>query len=439
MSAEENEPAAPSALAPEPGHDSYAAFRNGNFRRYLAGNMLSMVGVQMQTFAVTWEIYERTRDKRALMWVGLVQVLPVIFFFIPAGHIIDRFDRRRIVMAGLGLLIAASLGLAANSGLGGDIRWTYLCLFAIGTARSFLQPARQALLPQIVPRETFSNAVTWNSSGFQLAMIVGPSFAGPLVAWQSRAADVSALCAALALVNCVLLATIHVRPYVRSADPPSLRSLTAGMSFVWQAKVILGAITLDMFAVLLGGATAMLPVYAKEVLQVDPQRLSWMRGAPGCGALVMSWVLAHRPPIRKAGRTLLWSVAGFGAVTIVFGLSRSLPLSLILLFAMGALDMISVVIRHTLVQLLTPDAMRGRVSAVTSMFIGISNELGEAESGYVASVFDRKEDLAFGAIVSVVSGGVGTILVVAAVTLFQPELRRYGRLDGSSNDAERPG
>ncbi len=438
MSVEEHDSLEPTALTPE--HDPYAALRDGNFRRYLGGNMLATIGVQMQTFAVSWEVYERTRDYRALMWVGLIQVLPVIFFFIPAGHIIDRFDRRRVVLCGIALLVTATTGLAANSHLRSDIRWTYLCLFFVGTARSFLQPGRQALLPQVVPRETFSNAVTWQSSGFQLAMIAGPSLGGPIIAWQKSAAGVSAACAVLAIVNFALLATVRTRPFIASTDPPSLRSLTAGMSFVWRTKMILGAITLDMFAVLLGGSVALLPAYAKEILHVDPVRLSWMRGAPGCGALVMSWILAHRPPLRRAGITLLWSVAGFGAVTIVFGLSRSFGLSLLLLFALGTLDMISVVIRHTLVQLLTPDSMRGRVSAVTSMFIGISNELGEAESGFVASLFDRGEaDRAFGPIVSVVSGGIGTLVVVASVAAIWPEMRRYGRLDGSPIDAERPG
>lgn len=413
------------------GHDPYGALRHRNFVLYLAGNMLSMVGLQAQTFAVTWEIYERTGSNLALAWVGLAQIIPVILLFLPAGHIIDRFDRRRVLILALGLAVAASLTLAVNSMFQGDVRWSYLALSLIGTARAFLQPARAAFLPQIVPRDVFSNAVTWNSGCFQLAMVLGPALGGVLTAWQRTATNVYLLNAALALVYAILIAMVRAQPFIPSTDPPSLRSLAAGMSFVWSTKVILGAITLDMFAVLLGGATALLPVYAKEVLNVGPLQLSWMRGAPGIGALCMSLILAHRPPMERAGRALLWSVAGFGVATIVFGLSKSLSLSLVLLFLMGALDMISVVIRHTLVQLLTPDAMRGRVSAVTGMFIGISNELGEAESGFVAHLFRRENDRAFGPIVSVVSGGVGTLIVVSLAAIHWPELRKYGRLDGS--------
>lgn len=413
-------------------HDPYMVLRDRNFRWFLAGNMLSLLGIQMQTFAISWEIYERTRSNLALAWVGLAQVIPVVLLFLPAGHVVDRFDRRRILMLGLGLAAASSLGLAFNSATGGDVRWSYMFLFLIGTARAFLQPARAALLPQIVPRTHFSNAVTWNSGGFQLAMVTGPALGGALVGWLGNPTIVYLLNAGLASLYCVFLLMIRSRPFTPSTEPISLRSLGAGLGFVWRTKVILGAITLDMFAVLLGGATALLPVYAKEILQVDPIRLGWMRSAPGIGAVCMSFLLAHRPPMERAGRALLWSVVGFGAATIVFGLSRSLSLSLFMLFAMGLLDMISVVIRHTLVQMLTPDEMRGRVSAVNSMFIGISNELGEAESGYVAHLFDRESDRAFGPTVSVVSGGMGTLIVVATVALLWPELRRYGRLDGSS-------
>lgn len=413
-------------------HDPYVALRDGNFRWFLAGNMLSLLGIQMQTFAVSWEIYERTRSNLALAWVGLAQVVPVVLLFLPAGHVVDRVDRRRTLMLGLMVAFASSLGLAANSAFGGDVRWSYLFLFLVGTARSFIQPARAALLPQIVSRSHFSNAVTWNSGGFQLAMVTGPALGGALIGWLANPAYVYLLNAGLALSYCVCLLMIRSRPFTPSTEPVSLRSLGAGLGFVWQTRVIFAAITLDMFAVLLGGATALLPVYAKEILLADPIRLGWMRSAPGIGAVCMSLFLAHRPPMERAGRALLWSVVGFGVATIVFGLSRSFSLSLVMLFAMGLLDMISVVIRHTLVQMLTPDAMRGRVSAVNSMFIGISNELGEAESGYVAYLFDRESDRSFGPTVAVVSGGIGTLLVVAIVALFCPELRRYGRMDGSS-------
>jgi MFS family permease len=418
--------------SPMESHDPYVALRDRNFRWFLAGNMLSLLGIQMQTFAVSWEIYARTRSNLALAWVGLAQVIPVVLLFLPAGHVVDCFDRRRILMCGLGLAVASALGLAVNSAVGGDVRWSYLFLFLVGTARAFIQPARASYLPQIVPRAHFSNAVTWNSGGFQLAMVTGPALGGALVAWLGNATSVYFLNAGLASLYCVFLLLIKSRPFTPSTEPVSFRSLAAGLGFVWRTKVILGAITLDMFAVLLGGATALLPVYAKEILEVDPVRLGWMRSAPGIGAICMSFLLAHRPPMEQAGRALLWSVVGFGAATIVFGLSQSLSLSLFMLFLMGLLDMISVVIRHTLVQMLTPDAMRGRVSAVNSMFIGISNELGEAESGYVAHLFERETDRTFGPTVSVVSGGIGTLIVVTIVALVWPDLRRYGRLDGTT-------
>jgi MFS family permease len=434
-------------------HDPYAALRIPEFRKYLAGNFLSLLGIQMQTFAVSWEIYERTDSKMALAWVGLVQIVPVIGLFLQAGRAADIFDRRKIMIAALTLLAVCSLSLSAVSAHGGSrdvalFRWEsspgnvlsiseydadtlaiYVVLLLVGTARSFFQPARSAYLPQIVPREVFSNAVTWNSSGFQLATVTGPAVGGFLVwAFDEKAAPVYLLTAALIFIFIGLLTTIASRPRPVSIEPASFRSLAAGLSFVWRTRVMFGAIVLDMFAVLLGGATALLPVYAKDILIVGPLGLGWMRAAPGIGALAMSVVLAYRPPMERAGRSLLWSVVGFGVATILYGFSRSYVFSVAMLLSIGALDMISVVIRHTLVQLLTPDEMRGRVSAVNGMFIGVSNELGEFESGTVAHLFDRHDDLSFGPTVAVVSGGIGTLVVVAIIAVFWPEVRRYNRL-----------
>ena len=416
-------------------HDPYAALREPNFRWFLAGNMLSLLGLQMQTFAVTWEIYDRTRSNLALAWVGLVQVVPVILLFLPAGHLIDRMDRRRVLIAALGVAMFSSLGLAFSSANKADVVWSYLFLFFIGTARAFLQPARAALLPQILPRSLFSSAVTWNSGGFQLAMVTGPTLGGLVIGLLKDATPVYLINALVALSYAFCLSMIRIPPFTPPIEAPSLRSLAAGIGFVWRTKVILGALTLDMFAVLLGGATALLPVYAREILDVDPTKLGWMRAAPGVGALMMSIFLTHRPPLAHAGRALLWAVAGFGVATVIFGFSRSFSLSLAMLFVMGTLDMISVVVRQTLVQLLTPDAMRGRVSAINSLFIGISNELGEFESGSVAALFDSPADRAVGPTVSVVSGGFGTILVVATAAFLWPELRKYGRLDGPQQNS----
>jgi MFS family permease len=274
-------------------------------------------------------------------------------------------------------------------------------------------------LPLIVPREHFSNAVTWNSSGFQLAVIVGPAMGGWFIAMLGGATNVYVLNAAAALVFFAMLTVMRCRTVVRLPEPVNLRSLGAGFNFLWHAPVVFGAITLDMVAVLLGGADMLLPVYA-HVLDVGPTGYGWLRAAPGIGALCMSFMLAHRPPMERSGRMLLWSVAGFGLATVFFGVSRWYPLSLAMLFATGMLDMVSVVIRHTLVQLLTPDEMRGRVSAINSLFIGTSNELGAFESGAVAHLFTPT--------ISVVSGGLGTMLVVAAIARLYPQLVHYGKL-----------
>ncbi|MBI3863465.1 MAG: MFS transporter [Planctomycetia bacterium] len=421
---------------PGEAHDPYAALRIPGFRWYLGGNLLLLVGLNMQTAAISWEIFERTHEYKFLAYVGLVQIVPVIGLFMPAGHIIDRVNRQKLLLIALGSSMLWSSGLAVCSASVGRLRWIYLLLFLIGAARSFVMPARAAFLPQIVPREVFANAVTWHSTGFQLSMAVGPALAGVLIAWLKSATSVYAITSVLALINCGCLAMIRARSYVPSTDPPSLSSLLGGLSFVWRSKIMLAAITLDMFAVLFGGVSSLLPGFAEDVLNVGPKGFGCLRAAPGIGAVGMSLLLAHLPPIGKAGKTLLLAVAGFGAATVVFGLSRSYSLSLAMLMALGALDMISVVIRHTLVQLLTPDAMRGRVSSVNGMFIGISNELGEFESGMVAEVFRRDNDRSFGPTVSAVSGGLGTLLIVGLVAVFSPQLRRYGRLDGTDEPHE---
>lgn len=427
-------------------HDAYAALKIPDFRWYLAGNLPNLVALNMQTVAISWEIFDRTKSYENLALVGLVQIVPVIGLFMPAGHLIDRVDRKKILILALASSALWSAGLLLCSLTLAPLWCIYALLLLIGVARTFVQPARSAFLPQIVPREIFTSAVTWHTSTFQLSTVVGPALAGGLIGltgsrhWPPGAprgpALIYALTAAMALVNCCCLAMIRPRPYVRSTEPPSLAALAGGVAFVWKTKVILGAMTLDMFAVLLGGATALLPGYAKDILHVGPASFGLMRAAPGIGAVSMSFFMAHRPPIEHAGRTLLWAVAGFGLATIVFGLSTWFPLSLAMLFALGALDMISVVIRHTLVQLLTPDSMRGRVSAVNGMFIGVSNELGEFESGMVAHLFSRSDDLRFGPLVSAVSGGVGTLVIVGLVGLFWPPLRKYGRLGGTPHPEE---
>lgn len=404
------------------GHDPYAALRVRDFRLYLIGNVIVTLGMQMQTVAVGWEIYERTGSNLALGLVGLIQFIPVILLVFVAGHVADQVSRRHIIMGAMVLFALSSAGLAWISVRHLDYRLMYVCLFHSGVARAFQQPAKASFLPQLVPRDRFSNAVAWSTGGFHLASLVGPAMSGLLIGWLKGATLVYVLDAASALCFFFFLLMIRLRPARTAPREMSLRELAAGLGFVRRSKLILAAITLDMFAVLLGGATTLLPVYAKDILQVGPTGLGWMRTAPAVGALTMAILLVHFPPLDRAGRALLWAVAGFGVATIVFGLSRSYWLSLAMLFTTGALDNISVVIRHTLVQLLTPDDLRGRVSAVNSLFIGASNELGGFESGFVAALF--------GPTVSVVSGGIGTLLVVAFVASRWPELRRYGQLGG---------
>jgi MFS family permease len=405
-------------------HDPYSAMRLASFRLYLAGNAVAILGMQMQRMAVGWEIYERTGSELDLGWVGLVQVLPVIFLALPAGHASDRHDRKTIVMISLVAMAAASLVLAWLSWTHGPLWGMYAALLVTGIARAFQQPAKASLLPQIVPREQFSNAVTWNMGAFQLAAVVGPALGGPLIAHYGQPVLVY-LCDVIAsMLFCGLLVFVRrAAPTSAPASGVSLASLTAGVRFLQHNKILLAAMTLDMFAVLLGGAVTLLPVFAEKILHVGATGFGWLGAAPAVGALCTSMWLAHRPPIQHAGRDLLLAVAGFGVVTIGFGLSHSFAFSLIMLLLTGALDMISVVIRHTLVQLLTPDSMRGRVSAVNSMFIGASNELGGFESGLVAYWA--------GSVFSVVSGGIGTLVVVALVTWQFAPLRRYGRLDGT--------
>jgi MFS family permease len=406
-------------------HDAYAVFRLPAYRRYFAGNMILILGWQMQKVAIGWEIYERTHSALYLGYAGLVQFAPQFLFMLFAGHIVDSFDRKRVFMAALAFNATAAFGLALNSIRGGSIFFLYACLFLYGTSRSFIMPSRAAFLPGIVPLEIFSTAVSWNSSGFEISSMAGPAIGGLLIAAFESPTLVYAINAIGQLTFVMLLAGIVYKNFRNERQPMTLQALLAGFRFVWNARVILSAMTLDMFGVLLGGATAMMPIYAKDILHVGPRGLGWLLSAPSLGAFSMALLQAHRGPLKKAGRTLLFAVAGFGTVTIVFGISKNFWLSMLMLYILGSCDNISVVVRSTLVQILTPDAMRGRVSALNSLFIGTSNELGAFESGLVANFF--------GPVFSVVSGGVGTLLIVLGMAGLSPELRRYGRLDQPSN------
>ncbi len=411
--------------------DAYAALRVRDFRLFLSGHLLSVLGVQMQTTAVGWQLYEKTNSELALGMVGLVQIIPMLGFALPAGQVADRFDRRKTLMSATTLAVIAAFGLAAVSEWGGaNVPLIYTCLFLSGFARAFQGPARSSLMPQLVPQRIFSNAVSWTVSGFELSSMTGPALAGWLIYIFGDTTPIYIFAGFGSVVYFVMLATLTRRSYAaesRSAQT-DLKTLVAGLKYVWDTRLLFAAMALDMFAVLFGGAVALLPVYAKDILHVGPAGFGALQAAPSFGAVTMALLTTHLPPLKKAGRALLWAVAGFGLATIVFGLSRNFWLSLAMLFLTGAFDNISVVIRHTLATILTPDEMRGRVSAVNGMFISASNELGRFESGGVAALF--------GPVFSVVSGGVGALIVVVTVALSSPQLRRFGRLDSHTQNSQ---
>ena len=405
--------------------------RNRDLVFYLIGRFVASLGQQMLTVAVGWELYERTGSALNLGLVGLVQMAPMILFTLPAGHVADNHERKRIIILMTLIMACATAGLAVISWFQAPVEWIYFCLFVAGTARTFLWPASSAFLPHLVPRNLFSRAVAWSSGSFQLSSVVGPAAGGAVIALTHHAAYVYAADTLAALLCLTLISFVRRSHVVAVKERMTLRSLAVGFNFVFASPIILGTITLDLFAVLLGGATALLPVYAKDILHVGPSGLGLLQAALPLGSLLCALTLAHGPPLQRAGRAMLRAVAVFGLATIAFGFSRWFWLSFAMLFVCGAADNISVVVRHTLVQLLTPDEKRGRVSAVNSLFIGTSNELGGFESGFVAHLFGPAlgRAIATGAVLSVVSGGVGTLLVVAAVALAWPQIRKFGRLD----------
>jgi MFS family permease len=391
-----------------------------SFRRYFFGNMVMIMGLQMQKVAIGWEIWERTHSAIHLGYAGLVQYLPQLFLVVVTGHVTDRYNRKFVLMAALAFNALAAVGLALNSSAGGSIYFLYACLFAAGTAKAFWMPARQAFLPRIVPMDIFSNAVSWNTSGFEIATMTGPAIGGFLIAIFKSPTPVYALNALAGMTFVLLIFGVLYRHEKQERSPVTLKSLSAGFQFVRKTNIVFSAMMLDMFGVMLGGATALMPIYAEEILKVGPQGLGWLMAAPAVGACTMAVLQAHHGPLKRAGLAVLLAVTGFGVVTIVFGVSKIFWLSMAMLVLLGACDNISVVLRVTLVQVMTPDEMRGRVSALNSLFIGTSNELGAVESGWVAGFL--------GPVFSVVSGGIGTIIVAAVIAFLSPQLRKYGRL-----------
>jgi MFS family permease len=375
---------------------------------------------QMQATAVGWDLYERTGSVLALAWVGLAQLAPALLLFIPAGELADRRDRRRVMAASLLLVVLGSAGLAMAAWMGASVIWTYASLFLTSAAQVMNRPSRDALLPRVVPEAQLGQAVALNASVFQSASIIGPATAGLIIAASGGATAVFVIDFFLAFIALVTVLRLAVGGQPPKQSPLTFRGLLAGVEHVWRTKVILGAITLDLFAVLFAGATALLPVYAKDILHVGPAGLGWLNAAPALGAVTMALWLSRHPPRRRVGHLFLACVAGYGVATAIFGLSTHFGLSFAMLVAIGALDNVSVVVRQTIVQLWTPDALRGRVSSVNRVFVSSSNELGAFESGAVAALI--------GPVATVVAGGIATVAIVIASLRLFPELRRLQSL-----------
>ncbi|HEV3329561.1 MAG TPA: MFS transporter [Bryobacteraceae bacterium] len=397
--------------------DSRVALRYPNFLRHAGSRVLSVLASEMQAVAVGWQIYGLTHRPLDLGLVGLAQFLPGILLFLVAGHAADRFPRKRILQTcAAGYALVSVLLFAFTIHGIKAIYPIYLVLLLNGTARAFSMPASQALLPSLVSEAHFANAIAWGSSWFQTATILGPIAGGLIYGVAASPLPVYALAAVSYLAAFLLYSRIDMKLVRSSRKAAAPEMVWEGLHYIWKNKFILGAISLDLFAVLLGGAVALLPVYAREILAVGATGLGILRSAPGVGAILTALLLAHHPLGKRQGTFMLCCVCGFGLFTVLFGVSRSVALSLVALALTGACDMVSVVVRSTMVQLNTPDHMRGRVSAVNMVFIGASNEVGQFESGITAQWF--------GTVPAVVLGGIGTIVVVALWTWLFPQLRR---------------
>jgi MFS family permease len=408
-------------------HDPWAALRHADYRRFLTTHFATTLGVQIQDVIVAWQMYLDTHDPLSLGLVGLAEALPNIATSLLGGHVADRMDRRRLAMIATWVLLACAVTLAVLAGLRGDAaRYRVVSVYGVvaisGIARAFLQPARTALAAAMVPREMQTNAITWRSTTWQLGAVIGPALGGVLNASVGPRGSYLAD-GVLIVIALFALAAIKFRNVPTAADDgmPIWQSLTIGIRYLKGQQVLLGAMTLDLFSVLFGGAVALLPIFVVEILHTGAWGLGLLRAAPAVGALAMSIYLAWRPPLRRAGRALLFAVAAFGVFTIGFGLARTIWLSFACLAVSGAADMISVVVRSTLLQLLVPNHLMGRVTSVNAIFIGSSNEIGSFESGVAAKLL--------GAVPAVLFGGVVTLGVVGGTAIWAPKLRAVGRLE----------
>lgn len=403
-----------------------AAFLSRDFLRYQLARVVVIIGAEAQALAVAWQVYQITHRAIDLGYTGLVLFLPGLLFMLPAGHVADRFDRRQVILVCYALQAVASFWLFWLAWTGvSHVLPIFALLFAIGTGRAFSGPASSALVPHLVPQEHFVNAITWGSAIFQFSNIVGPAIGGVLftLPLQGRlhGASLVYLFTVLAIVwFLAMVGSLHVRPGRMEHRAISKEVILAGFHYVAKTQVLLGSISLDLFAVLLGGAVALMPIFAQDILHAGPRGLGMLRAAPALGALTVSIWLMIRPIRRQAGKRMLVCVAIFGAATVLFGISKSLPVSLAALYIVGASDMVSVVIRSSVLQLATPPEMRGRVSAVNSLFVGASNELGEFESGLTAQWW--------GAVRAAVIGGLGSLMITGLWAVFFPSLRRADAL-----------
>ncbi|RKH75356.1 MFS transporter [Corallococcus sp. AB032C] len=417
-------------MADTPSVLASSVFRHRDFRLYQVARLCAVLAAQIESVAIGWQVYELTGSALALGYTGLAQFVPFLAFSLLGGQVADRYDRRRILAICQGVMLVCSLLLLLFTlGHVTDVRFVYGVLVLFGTARAFYAPAGSALTPYLVPPEELTRAVAVNSTTWQVATIAGPAVGGLLYGWLGGK-GVYITSASLCALTIVWILSLKVRTGSASREPISLTTLVAGLRFVRQKRLLLGSLTLDLFAVLLGGAVALLPIYARDVLQTGPWGLGLLRSAPAAGAAVVAVLLAFRPLGGHAGWKMFGAVAVFGAATLVFGLSRSLPLSLVALAIGGAADMVSVVVRHTLELVSTPDDMRGRVGAVNMMCIGASNELGEFRAGSLAE--------ALGAVHAVVIGAVGTLVVVGLWAWLFPELRNVDRLESAAHRPPRP-
>lgn len=397
---------------------AFAAFSHASFRYFFVSRFLALVGQQMLALAVSQQVYEITHNPLDLGYIGLALFLPKISLTLVAGHVADRFNRKFIVLICRIVQMLLTLTVLNLSVQDLEPLWLfYLLVLAVGTTNAFESPASYALVPNIIPDKDFHNAITWNSTSLQLAFIAGPAVGGWIYALSGSATFVIKATIFVKCLAVLLTFPIVAKGVLRQHAQINWSSVMAGVRFVYQKKIILGAISLDLFAVLFGGAVALLPIFANDILHVGPKGLGVLRAAPFVGASLMSILLAYSPPKKDTGKTLLYCVALFGFFTIAFGLSKNFVFSVFCLLMLGAFDVVSVVIRGILVQTQTPEDMRGRVSAVNLVFIGASNELGEFESGVTAALF--------GTVPAVVLGGVGTLIVVALWARFFPQIRNY--------------